>query len=150
MTAQITEADQALKFMLAGKATVTIKSLESGEHLTYRINKPKPDKAKPNGPTHFVKVRTGNDFAYLGFIADVPYGSGGGQYVHGRNADLPITSKEARAFRWAFGMLSAGRFPRKLEVWHEGTCGRCGRALTHPESIASGIGPECKSKMECA
>ena len=30
-----------------------------------------------------------------------------------------------------------------LEVWHEGRCGRCNRALTVPESIASGIGPEC-------
>jgi len=28
-------------------------------------------------------------------------------------------------------------------VFHEGACGRCGRTLTVPESIASGFGPEC-------
>jgi hypothetical protein len=30
-----------------------------------------------------------------------------------------------------------------LEFWHEGRCGRCGRRLTVPDSIASGYGPEC-------
>ena len=29
-----------------------------------------------------------------------------------------------------------------LEVWHEGRCGKCGRKLIVPESIARGIGPE--------
>lgn len=142
MTAQITTAAHALKFILAGNASLTIKSLKSGEHLTYRVQKPKANKAKANGPSHFIKVRTGNDFAYLGFIVD-------GRYVHGRNADLPYNSPESRAFSWALDSLSAGRVPTTCEIWHEGTCGRCGRALTHPESIASGIGPECATKMEC-
>jgi len=30
---------------------------------------------------------------------------------------------------------------------HEGKCGRCGRKLTVPLSIETGIGPECASKM---
>ena len=30
---------------------------------------------------------------------------------------------------------------------HEGTCGRCGRPLTVPESILTGIGPVCREKM---
>jgi hypothetical protein len=33
------------------------------------------------------------------------------------------------------------------KVHHEGRCGRCGRTLTVPESIESGIGPECAKKM---
>jgi hypothetical protein len=36
-----------------------------------------------------------------------------------------------------------GVLGRLLEVWHEGRCGRCGRALTVPESVERGIGPEC-------
>ena len=140
---QITKPDEALKFMLAGKATVTLKSAKSGEHLTYRIAKPKPNKAKPNGPTHFVKVRTGNDFAYLGFFGTE------GKFIHGRNADLPSDSQQSRAFAWTIAKLQANQLPEKLEVWHEGQCGRCGRALTDPSSIASGIGPECAKKMEC-
>jgi len=30
-----------------------------------------------------------------------------------------------------------------FELMHEGRCGRCGRPLTRPESIQSGIGPIC-------
>ena len=30
---------------------------------------------------------------------------------------------------------------------HEGRCCRCGRPLTVPESVESGIGPECANKM---
>ena len=49
----------------------------------------------------------------------------------------------AKAWRWFDANLQAGRVPEQLEVWHEGRCGRCGRALTVPESIERGIGPEC-------
>jgi hypothetical protein len=34
-----------------------------------------------------------------------------------------------------------------VEFWHEGKCCRCGRKLTVPASIASGIGPECATKI---
>lgn len=32
-------------------------------------------------------------------------------------------------------------------VAHAGRCGRCGRTLTEPESIATGIGPVCRDKL---
>jgi predicted metal-dependent hydrolase len=34
-----------------------------------------------------------------------------------------------------------------FNVHHEGKCGRCGRLLTVPSSIESGIGPECSKIM---
>lgn len=136
----ITDAAQALKFMLAGKATLTLKSLKSGEHLTYSIQAPK--KKQVDGPSHFVKVRTGNDFAYLGFIAS-------GKFIHGRKAELPANSPQSRAFAWAYENLAAKHMPTTCEIWHEGTCGRCARPLTDPDSIARGLGPDCLSKMEC-
>jgi hypothetical protein len=33
--------------------------------------------------------------------------------------------------------------PECIEIWHEGKCGKCGRQLTVPSSIETGIGPEC-------
>jgi hypothetical protein len=35
----------------------------------------------------------------------------------------------------------------EFEVWHEGKCGKCGRALT-PSSILTGIGPECSKVIK--
>jgi hypothetical protein len=39
--------------------------------------------------------------------------------------------------------LKVGKLQDFVEVWHEGTCGKCGRALTVPSSIENGLGPEC-------
>jgi hypothetical protein len=40
--------------------------------------------------------------------------------------------------------------PKGLKVHHEGRCCRCGRKLTVPESIETGLGPECASRLEAA
>jgi hypothetical protein len=34
-----------------------------------------------------------------------------------------------------------------FNLQHAGKCGRCGRKLTVPQSIETGIGPECASIM---
>lgn len=135
----ITDAAQAFAFLLAGKATFTVRSEKTGDHLTFSVRK--WAKAK-NGTMHFVSVRTGNDFAKVGFIAD------GKDYWLGKHAELPTDDKRIKAFRYVFDNLRHHqRMPPKCEVWHEGVCGRCCRPLTDPESIARGIGPECIKKM---
>ena len=45
--------------------------------------------------------------------------------------------------------LKGGWYASKAEtvqVWHEGRCGKCGRKLTVPESLTSGLGPECAGR----
>lgn len=136
---KLDDAGAALAFLLAGKATVTLKSEATGDHLTYQVRKWK--KAK-NGTLHFVSVRTGNDFANVGVIRD------GHSFSRGNKADVDFDDKRVKAFRYAFTHLcDAKQLPPKCEVWHEGQCGRCGRPLTDPESIARGIGPDCLAKM---
>lgn len=136
----ITAPDQALTFMLAGKATFTVKSEATGDHLTFQVRNWK--KAK-HGTLHFVSVRTGNDYASIGVVRDR------NSFSLGNKADLPYDDKRVRGFRYVFENLQHNRLPPKAEIWHEGTCGRCNRPLTDPESISRGIGPECIKKMEC-
>jgi len=51
-------------------------------------------------------------------------------------------------FAWLIRALDAGRDVSSLAlITHEGRCGRCGRLLTVPASVACGIGPECAGKM---
>lgn len=135
---KFTSAQSALDFLLAGKATVTLKSEKTGEHLTYQVRKWK--KAK-NGTLHFVSVRTGNDFADVGVVRD------SNSFSRGNKADLEFDDKRVKGFRWFFDHLRQHQLPPKCEVWHEGQCGRCGRPLTDPESIERGIGPDCLAKM---
>lgn len=68
------------------------------------------------------------------------------RFVHGKKSKIGKDAPSAKAFAWAWPYLAAATIPPNAEVWHEGRCGRCGRALTVPESIASGIGPVCEEK----
>lgn len=134
---KIDSARDALSYILAGRATVTIKSLRTDEHLTFQVKRPKNEQY---GITHFVQVRTGNDYARIGLIRS-------GRFEYMRKADLPADSKEVRGFAWLVAALNAGAVPPTCEVWHEGRCGMCARPLTDPTSIARGIGPDCFTKI---
>lgn len=134
---QLSTAQDVLRAMSAGRATLTLVSRKTGNRFTYKFTRPKGD--DPNRCI-WVKVLTGADnessYWYLGVIWPKDM-----KFVAKGNGTMP----SAVAMRWAVDMLR--EFPEdllvKAEVWHEGTCCRCGRKLTVPSSIASGIGPEC-------
>lgn len=135
---RLTTAVAARSFILGGKATVTLVSTKSGNRFTYRV------KASADGRVHFVSLLNGPDnenaYAYFGFIR-------GGIFFHGGvKAKVAETAASAAGFKWAFAMLARNVLPPSLEIWHEGKCGRCGRKLTVPSSIASGFGPECADR----
>lgn len=128
------------RFVLAGNATITVRSLATGQRFTYRVREPAE---RRGNRIWFVSLLYGPDneasYVYIGQIRDT------GLYDHGRRARIGVESPAARAFIWLWNVVQAGREDAllKAEVWHEGKCGRCGRKLTVPESIKSGFGPEC-------
>jgi hypothetical protein len=136
------DAASALKFMLAGKATVTLVSKKTDKRYTYRLT------ASEDGLAHFVGVLTGSDnessYSYLGRISR-------GIFWQGRKvpraSDVAKGAPSHLAFDWAWRSFAKGIMPDSLEVWHEYRCGRCARKLTVPSSIASGYGPECAGKV---
>ena len=81
-----------------------------------------------------------SNYAYIGLLTQA-----GLRLTAKSNASEDAPS--VKAFRYAWNALVNGVIPGTLEIWHEGSCGRCGRTLTVPESIASGIGPECAKKI---
>lgn len=141
--APFADAPSAVAFMLAGNATVTLRSTSTGARYTYRV------RAAQDGAVSFVALLGGqdneSDYRYLGYIR---HGVSGAMYFHGgRKAKVGFDAPSAKAFAWSYGRLAKGEMPQGLEVWHEGCCGRCGRKLTVPESIASGFGPECSRRL---
>jgi Family of unknown function (DUF6011) len=142
MRGRLQSAPDALRFMQAGKSTVTLVSVKTGNRFTYRIS------VSEDGLCHFVGLLSGPDngadYKYLGRIAR-------GVFWLGRKVpragDISRDAPSARAFDWTWRQLAKGAMPESLEIWHEGACGRCGRRLTVPESIASGFGPECRNKI---
>lgn len=124
----------ARRYVLAGNATVTVRSRATGKRFTYKVRRPRADSP------HFVRVLNCAENeapgAFLGTIFD------GRTYRHGRRSGISADAPSAKAFAWLWPRLGEA-LPASVEVWHEGHCGRCGRLLTVPESIAGGIGPKC-------
>lgn len=126
-------------FVLGGNATFTIENTETGNHFTFKVVQPAPDKP------HFVRVLTGpdneNDFTFLGTIFDNQ------TYRHGKRSPISPTAQSAKVFEWAWPRILSHSLPQQVHLYHEGRCGRCGHKLTVPESIESGFGPECITKL---
>ena len=143
-TAKLTDMNKVGNFLFAGNAIFTLRSLKTGRHFTFRVAH------KKGGDVSFVSLLTGSDntrdYSYLGLLPDERatrlLGVGRGRSCAG--ADAP----SALAFQFLLDCLwNRPELPASLEIWHEGRCGRCGRKLTVPESIADGIGPECATKI---
>ncbi len=120
-------------FVLAGKAIFTIKNPRTGRRFTYKVAEPK--RPKFGGNFRFVSVlSSGETYVYIGIVCD------DGTFRWTKNARVGKEAPSVKAFSWFWRNL---KNLGPVEVWHEGRCGRCGRPLTVPESIASGLGPVC-------
>lgn len=140
--AQITEAAAALTYLTAGKATITAVSKATGARYTYRVTRAPVSRADSE-PPYFVSVLVGSDedYVYVGTIFD------GERFTATRKSVHREGSKPWEAFRFVWEAIRhRHRVPASLELWHEGRCGRCGRPLTVPESITTGLGPICAGK----
>ena len=132
------------KYITAGYACFTVRNANTGNRFTYRVKMPRNvNKYSPNVPIRFVSVLMSHDnsssYRYIGFTRN-------GEFVHGgQRAFANRDAQSVKAFGWVWNHINA--LPDCIEVWHEGHCGRCGRKLTVPESIASGIGPECIKRV---
>ena len=150
MSAMFETAADAKKFIMSGKAIFTVVSKKSGKRFTYQVEMSKTDKlAKKQDGIRFAKLMTGSDneqsYQYIGIIKD-------GKFSHGRRSKISPTAGGVVALDWVLRWLKEDNIQSdQLEIWHEGRCGACGRRLTVPASIASGIGPECSKRVfECA
>jgi hypothetical protein len=145
----MTDPADIARFALAGKAVLTLSSTRSGAHYTYRINKAKGTTEKPAAGLFFVNLLPGpdntEDFTYLGIVSITRLGP---VFKLTAKSRAGLDSPAVRAFQYFTQQVLAGsHLPEALEVRHEGRCGACGRTLTVPGSLDSGIGPECLSQM---
>lgn len=161
--ANIPTAPRALAFMLAGNATFTLRSLKTMARFTYNVRRVCCDQCKRDyagrkvqsckkcschlddrNTKYFVSVLTGSDnerdYSYMGMLVTV---EGRLVFTSTRNSKVGAEAPSYKAFTWTFGHLQVGKLSSGVEIWHAGKCGKCGRKLTVPSSIAIGIGPEC-------
>lgn len=134
--ARLTDPVQIREFVTAGKCKIVLVSERTGTGLPYRVFSSK------DGDVHFVAARrAAGGYEVFALIRDRREF----EFLRGkaRVAGYTEASEAVAAFRWMWDAIAAGAMPRRMEVWHAGECAACGKALTQPESIKRGWGPEC-------
>jgi hypothetical protein len=130
-------------FILGGRAVCTVVS-PKGPRYTYKIKRRVfPDQSART----FAYLLTGpdntRDFTYMGMVDERDL-----RVFPTKKSKYTPASTPLRVLNWALQHVKAAHpFPAGYELHHEGRCGCCGRALTVPESIERGIGPECFSRL---
>lgn len=133
-----------LSLIYAGDAVFTVRSKATGSRFTFRVRR--SDGSEGFAPRFFVSVLTGadntKDYSYIGWVSEDRR-----RWEHGKKSRLSESAPSVKAFAWLFSSTEES-VKKQAEIFHEGKCCRCGRALTVPESIEAGIGPECTRIMQ--
>jgi hypothetical protein len=144
---QMSDAKAIETFLFAGHAKFTLVSLETGRRFTYKIATARGKETE--GPW-FVSLLTGpdntRDYTFMGTC----FAGRRFEVRTGRKSPPNISGTDGyKALEWFLEKIVVfGRMPKNARFFHAGACGRCGRVLTVPSSIESGIGPDCAQIME--
>ena len=123
--------------LFAGKTTFTI-SNNAGEHYTFKVIQIQ------DYSRFIVKLLTGpdntNSYTYLGML----FNRECKPVRLTQKSKFTKDSKPYKVFCFAQAILG-GRIelPKGYSILPSGTCFKCGRPLTTPESIKTGYGPIC-------
>jgi len=153
---QLSTPEALRRYVLGGHGILTLVSRRTGQRFTFKLSEPR----KNPGGRLFVSVLTGPqntaDYEWLGTLWTQPSEWRGRTYPprfnRSNRSRIGENAPSARSAVWLFDRVVRGSdedlaaLLTQADVWHEGACGRCGRKLTVPESVASGIGPTCAEK----
>lgn len=136
------ESKHIKTFIFAGNARFTLVSKVTGARFTYRL------RASEKGDVFFASLLTGSDnensYSYLGIIkADHDGWQDHAELRSTRKSRISPQAPGFRALEWFLRHIGHDA----VECHHEGRCGKCGRALTVPESIETGLGPVCAAGL---
>ena len=137
---EFTSIEAARSFVSAGNAIVTLQSRKTGVHYTYRVVKSDSDDPRFPEPVWWVSVLTDGSIdegtlVYIGMVRN-------GRFSTTKASENQKNARHVLAFDYFY----RARDLSQISVRHEGKCGKCGRTLTEPESIETGLGPVCRSK----
>lgn len=129
-------------FVISGNAHLTVKTPKG--HHTYWVEKVEANDRFPEA--FFVKLLTGpnneTDYSYLGKLDTFT-----GQVTTTARSTMPADAYPVRLINRVLARVWCDDHDAYLsqgyDTLHDGKCGRCGRKLTTPRSIETGVGPEC-------
>lgn len=141
----------ALNFLLAGKSEFVLHSTKTNEDFKFTLTK-KESFAKKESFTnkeeyiYFVNIIIEREKIYAGHIkfddkTELFI------YTQGKRGQLAAEDRNIRSLMFVINKLFRCEIVGNLEIYHVGRCGRCGKKLTTPESILTGLGPTCSKNL---
>lgn len=146
--AGLLDNNKAIEFLLAGKSEFIAVSGRTGYKIKYKITRKESNKKDDNASeyVYFIKTVVDNQEVYAGIL----YYDNKEQifkFSRGQKGKLDIHHINIKSLLYIINNLYRGNSKLNVRIYHMGRCGRCGRALTTPESILTGLGPECAKML---
>lgn len=135
-------------FIFAGNAIFTVINETTGNRFTFRIRKAGWGTSNVKSDIFYVSVLTGSDnntcYSFLG-----SYFAGKSQmYHHSPKSKIGASAHSNKVIDWFFNFYTKNpNLYSTVKVYHSGKCGKCGKKLTTPDSIKSGLGPYCSNRV---
>lgn len=130
-------------YLLAGKAIFTLYSSKLDKRYTYKIVQ---SRHKKTCYSAYVLYGQDNieDYICIGyFYSDNP------QPFALQGLDRSTNKKAFAMLYYFLGFIRDNHpLPESCGFYPSNRCARCGRILTHPESITTGIGPKCMEALK--
>lgn len=132
-------------FIYAGRASFVVRNPQ-GESVTVKLKRP----ALPGGgiaSSLWVSLRHQNDpWAFVGRVQPEPSAQFAAHVILPTFKSDKTKGREIAIANWAIQMIIGQKtLPTGYTIEHTGRCGKCGKMLRDPESIALGLGPICRS-----
>lgn len=146
---QLTGLDLS-NFIFAGNATFTVVNKSTRNRFTFRIRRAGwgTSTYDEKSGIFYISVLTGSDnnssYTYIGTF----FGGTSQVYRHSPKSKITPKAVSNQVLTWFFSSYfkSPSSFPT-VKVFHSGKCGKCGKKLTTPESVKSGLGPYCANRI---
>jgi len=136
---------RTFNFFKGGNATFTVTNAE-GEHYTFKIRK--PSESKPFYASLVDGLGSNGRFNYIGVFNPTKVASKTEVVKLTQKSRFAESSRQVTVLRWALRVIAFNwHLPEGYAIQHVGRCCCCGRRLTDPESINSGVGPECAKRF---
>lgn len=142
---RILNQEDALKFMLGGKSEFVLHSTKTNEDFKYYVTR-KDSSINNLDYVYFVSIMDGNSKTYAGHVW---YDKDKNSFFfsQGNKGNVSEKNLHIRSLIFVLNKMMRGEHVGNLEVFHVGRCGRCGKKLTTPESILTGLGPTCSKNL---
>lgn len=137
MNANLLQAINLPTLLLAGNATLTFESKTTGKYFTFNVREKK--KVHNEDPSEYVVICKDKTIGHLA----------GMQFIYHPAVLYGQESEAQKVMAWIWKhLIKPDWLNKNVNIYHVGKCVRCGRQLTTPESVLTGIGPECLKIME--